>query len=327
MRNIFRKVLKVLDKPPRGAKGQSLVEMAFTAPLLFLMIVSTAEIGFLANNYLILLDAVREGGRHAVTLSPLNWNERLWTRNWQRTDCDTRTATYNLKGNFQVPPDNGSPHHPLQPTYFNDDTGEGDLGFFDGTACQVIASMDPLKFNVATDDVVVSAIGFTNRCNDVAANCYDANRNPTGTRRLTVTSRWPVLNRYCPPEDSRDPFNFDGTLVLGQHPDLQPLNTDIRGFIMTGNQLTDGGCVGSKFHIGGGDYFDLEAKFNTLNVDNLAQSNAIRNNVPSGGMVIVEMTWVHKQLFNFPPLSLIGDGKLYIWMMFPVSSAEPTATP
>ena len=92
MRQALRRVVNVLDGQPSGMKGQSLVEMAFTFPLLILMVLSLVEVGFLANNYLILMDAVRAAGRTAVTLDPLAWTETDTvneSRNQNRMDCDT----------------------------------------------------------------------------------------------------------------------------------------------------------------------------------------------------------------------------------------------
>ena len=97
---VIQALLAVLDSKPaamnakkeqgqkrRGLSGQSLVELALTTPILFLMIVSTVEVGLLANNYLILLDAVREGARFAVSQSPLTWDDAKSTRNYYRTAC------------------------------------------------------------------------------------------------------------------------------------------------------------------------------------------------------------------------------------------------
>jgi hypothetical protein len=100
VKNLIRNIIKVLDSQPgrrRGARGQSLVELTLTAPILFIMIISAVEVGFLANNYLILLDAVREGGRFAVTENPLQWATSPLsatgdpeTRSWERTSTPNR---------------------------------------------------------------------------------------------------------------------------------------------------------------------------------------------------------------------------------------------
>jgi hypothetical protein len=88
MRHTLRKIVNVLDGKPTGARGQSLVELAITAPLLVLMILSMVEVGFVANDYLILMDVVRGAARVAVNLDPTAWDDEQ-TRNQQRLDCDT----------------------------------------------------------------------------------------------------------------------------------------------------------------------------------------------------------------------------------------------
>ncbi|MCC7447075.1 MAG: pilus assembly protein, partial [Anaerolineae bacterium] len=74
VQNAARKIVSVLDGQPTGMKGQSLLEMAFTFPILILMVLSLVEVGFAANNYLILMDVVRGAGRAAVNLDPVFWD-------------------------------------------------------------------------------------------------------------------------------------------------------------------------------------------------------------------------------------------------------------
>mgnify|MGYP001013003906 CR=1 FL=1 len=60
MRATFRRLLDLLDGRPTGARGQSLVELTLTLPVLLVMLMGLTEIGWYANNYLTLLDVVRE---------------------------------------------------------------------------------------------------------------------------------------------------------------------------------------------------------------------------------------------------------------------------
>src|SRR5438105_1194088 len=92
---IFGKITRILDGQPTGKHGQSLVEMALTAPILVVLILGLVEIGFLANDYMVLLDAVRAAGRAAVNLDPTGFpawhnasNDKDGARNQQRMDCD-----------------------------------------------------------------------------------------------------------------------------------------------------------------------------------------------------------------------------------------------
>src|SRR3954466_9209307 len=93
MRDRLKRVVRVLDGQPTGLKGQSMLEMAFTFPILILMILGLAEVGWLANNYLILMDVVRSAGRAAVNLDPTSWADDQ-TRTWNRMDCDQPEPGY-----------------------------------------------------------------------------------------------------------------------------------------------------------------------------------------------------------------------------------------
>ena len=338
---IIQSLLALLDSKPavikpgrkdglrrRGLSGQSLVEIALTTPILFLMVVSTVEVGLLANNYLILLDAVREGGRYAVAQTPLSWNDTQSTRNYYRTACystkDDGTGKSIASGYYDMIYGEGltSAHGPSVTGYSSNSADfppfSGQKGLFDGVACQVVVAMQPLKFDVTNnagnsganlnhDDIAVSVIGYANS----GAPSY----------KMYVTGRYPQTNRMCS-NDTRDPFNFAGNTP----PNPNPPDKLVRGFVVTGNMVAPyvsipAGCIGSQFSVGNGGANDLEVLLNSLPDLNL------NNATPNGGMVLVEMTWTHHQLFGFPPLSFLGNPTLYVWSAFPVSAAEPTPTP
>src|SRR5687767_8411097 len=120
MQKTLTRIVNVLDGKASGTRGQSMVELALTAPMLILMIIAMAEVGFAANNFLILGDVVRAAGRQAVNMSVTTWpyNE---ARNFQRMDCNDTTldppqyqpGLYTLYGNTitvtdqRVPPRGG----------------------------------------------------------------------------------------------------------------------------------------------------------------------------------------------------------------------------
>lgn len=354
MRNFARGLIQLLDSKPKAAKGQSLIELALTAPILILMVIGTAEIGFMANNYLIALDAVREGGRYAAVGTPLTWAKDPTqasgdpeTRNQQRADCETTftdgTSTkYHINSaarDTQFGFTGGTNPHPVLPGYTSGNETTA-LGFFDGTACQVVAALDPLMFNYNTDDVVVSVIAFARQCaqwSSNAASCYDANRQPLAgsTQKLVVTGRWPLSNRKCP-DDERDPF-ANPAAASPFIPAPGAGSSDVRGYIMTGNAKVKNGsgstvCTGSKFYVSDSDTtseYNIEARLNSLQT---GAWDPFKNYAPGGALVLVELYFNHNQLFNFPPFNLFNDpdtkGILFhVWMMFPVNAAEPTPTP
>ncbi|MHB8749271.1 MAG: TadE family protein, partial [Aggregatilineales bacterium] len=341
-------------------RGQSLVELAFTAPLLFLMIVSMAEVAYVANNYLILVDAVRQGARFAVSATPLNWNDGD-TRNYLRTACFNQTdwtnsshtkwaptGHYNLFNN-QIPA-NGIAYPNLTSLpavtlhYWTPDNSHPELwpapdapkGLFDGVACNTIASMQPLNFDITYhtpgqnsptinyDDIAVSVVSY------VAI-----------SGQVSITGRWPISNRECgtpqagpiastgPMSDGRDPFFYSGNPLPNPYPLYNPGFGQVRGFILTGNMLAtdsagnvDSTCYGSSFTVDGAD-----PNRNLTTILNQLPDSSIQKNVTNGAMALVEATWTHHQLFGFPPLSALGSPTLYVWSVFPVSGAIPTPTP
>lgn len=365
MRNFARRFLEILDSPPRrGARGQSMVELALTAPILFMMVIGTAEIGFLANNYLIVLDAAREGGRFAVLQNPLSWHKNLTTaggdpltRDYEHNDCETTKTdpggSYHV--NAKVRDDAAGftvvAHPAAIGGYASAGNESSSLGFYDSVMCQVVAGLDPLMFNYATDDIVVSVVSYASRCVGwIVANtnpppdqpaCYAdpvTQTRPIGNRKLWVTGRYPLTNRKCvsaagtPGIDSRDPFATPGVT-----PVFIPLpgknNNDVRGFIVTGKLIGATNCYGSRFYVDDsfvGDY-NIQYRLNSLPAINGVDGTSIQGYAPSGSMVIVELWWSHGQLFNFFPFNLFNDanGKIpfHVWMMFPLTSAEPTPTP
>lgn len=86
MRRIFKRLLYILDgtpaeyaPPQERERGQSLAEMTLVVPLLMILIVGIVEIGWFANNYLILLEVSRVGARRGAVLTgelgPLEYND------------------------------------------------------------------------------------------------------------------------------------------------------------------------------------------------------------------------------------------------------------
>jgi hypothetical protein len=197
MRHTLRKIVNVLDGQPTGARGQSLVELAITAPLLILMILSMVEVGFVANDYLILMDVVRGAARVAVNLDPTAWSDAD-TRNQQRLDCDgiyknpdpadpivdkrflLKSIGETEDDRREIPRARGLPDFGPNEDLWGYGIGQeqASYGFFDNIVCQVTKSMSPLVFNDysrtspnieegdppnpdARDDIVVSAISYT----------------------------------------------------------------------------------------------------------------------------------------------------------------------
>jgi hypothetical protein len=241
MQKTLKQLINVLDGKPNAAKGQSLVESAITFPILILMVLGLAEMGFAMNYYLTMLDLVREAGRRGANLSPVFWDERD-TRNYNRLDCDTFIPPPggahlfnlgdNLNQNRQVPrgPDAARYGYVVGP--------EGSFGFFDGIACQIILSMPPMEFEdlrpwgadgitpptnpdrsaeFTRNDIVVSAFSYTmmdfnKPFKDAVPGGVRGPTVPSNGLYVRITGRYPRDNRYCTTADGsgddRDPFDY-----------------------------------------------------------------------------------------------------------------------
>jgi hypothetical protein len=244
MHDRLQTIIDVLDGKPRGVRGQSLMEMTLTIPILILMILSLAEVGFVANNYLTLMDLVRESGRRGANLNPTLWNENQ-TRNYERLDCDNVAGVYNFDNSLQA---QATPRREARGpsaafgysnVYDNPANPEDPpFGFFDAVVCQGAFSMAPLEFEdqdwgldglteppranlFRQNEIVVSAFAYTRmdyRATDengtfiLDQSKLGASVPPTTGVWITVTGRYPMANRFCRAADgtgdARDPFDF-----------------------------------------------------------------------------------------------------------------------
>jgi len=77
MKKILQKIFSVFNGPnprrkirARKSRGQSLVEVAISFPLLIMLFSGMVEFGFMLNTYLSLLDATRQTARYFSNLNP-----------------------------------------------------------------------------------------------------------------------------------------------------------------------------------------------------------------------------------------------------------------
>ena len=154
MRATFRRLLDLLDGRPTGARGQSLVELTLTLPVLLVMLLGLTEIGWYANNYLTLLDVVREAGRFGATRDPMAWVDGEET-NYHRLDCELFSNLFDKKAGE----DNTVRPGPDLSLYgYHIGQESATIGYYDGVACSVIGNMEPLRFDDAKDDIVVVGV-------------------------------------------------------------------------------------------------------------------------------------------------------------------------
>lgn len=341
MRKTLRKVLAVLDGRPADMRGQSLVELAVTAPIFLIMLTGLVEVGWYANNFLIISDVVRSAGRYGSLRDPFEWIEGQ-EKNYEFLDCNAEIENqgysaenvYNLLMTGQLittPPSMGA-------GFF--DGAEGtDLGYYDGVACAAIANMAPLVFDEERDDIVVSVFSYVvmgHGCTDGVTPC------------IRVSGRYPTNQNECA-SDSRDPFDVDedGTeddfeklvisqeLIVGSNPPAYTYTFDdsrfdpstnegYRGYVLRANQVVkgDNGCRGSDFSV------DLIQDMLNKTLLHSDPEDDITNletvNLQNYGMVLVEMNWHSDQLLGLPFFIWIPNPiEIRMWGMFPVPAAEP----
>lgn len=309
MRATVRKMIAILDGTPTGTRGQSLVELTLTLPILLVMLLGLTEIGWFANSYLTLLDVVREAGRYGASRDPMVWVDGE-EKNYHRLDCEALSDKFNK---LKYGEDNSVPIGPTDPYYKYFIGVESSGGYYDGVACTVIGNMAPLEFKDDKDDVVVSVFG------------YMILDRASGSPSVRVYGRYPSQANECENDDINDPFdwNRNGKVDTGEDGSRFDATSDnVRGFVFRGNHKMDYGgghqCLGSAFST-----TKVEEMLNFKDdPDRIRKLKA----APNFGLVLVEVFWEHQQLlgmkwFNMGPMdeALL----IHVWTFFPVSAAEP----
>ncbi len=175
MRKLWKTWLRILDGSP-GAygprqRGQSLLELAFITPLLFILFLGTVEVGWFANHILILLEVTRVGARSGTVLtgelSPLVWDEAATVhpiiyfleRSYAYGPPTPGMANLLTYGGLNgvpgyvgsVPAGQANPPWALAQGYRSDcDTPGRDVGFYNYITCAMLDSMDPLTLRRST---------------------------------------------------------------------------------------------------------------------------------------------------------------------------------
>lgn len=308
MKRAFKTILGVLDRPPNTSRGQSLVELTLTMPIFFVMLLGLVEIGWLANNYMILVDVSREAGRYGSVRDPIeNWVPGM-EKTYHRMDCDELTDRFSKFPNDDPP--FTSPPGPTLPGY--DNGSEGPIDFYDGVACTVLTNMAPLEFDDSADDVIVSVISYAVIDDVTGPRAIVTGRYPARSNECADDVRDPFAPHFLPPT-LRDPDRYDATADEGQ-----------RGYLFRGNYFTESGCRGSDFSL-----TEIEDTINRTMLDDSGDpiTDLEIQNVPNFGIVLVEIHWTHYQLLNLPFFTWIGNPiPINVWSFFPVTAAEPTAT-
>jgi hypothetical protein len=369
MRKLIKRILLVLDGTPtvygHYSRGQSMLELALITPILIILLMGLAEIGWFANNYLILLETTRTGARFGTTQAgdraPAAWPNAasLYPATIVSPPASTDAQNFRTCAN-------------LADERFN--------RFFNGIACRMLDTMEPLDFRDrinannpnSIDDIVVSAFSILSvnpsSSSDIPADFRSAlalvSGYPTTAQQLIVVGRYPSNANECTtdPAETRDPFNYintttrlDGgrnyTLINTALPDTADNRNYVeytgfdstpelqRGFSFAGQHRIlatrtlppDQQCIGSEWTI--------NRVQQLINLANFGLTNQQRANLPSQGMVLVEMFWRHSLLlrnpvFN-PVFTILNDPTIdpsapndagtiiSVWAAFPLPQLEP----
>lgn len=308
MRHKIRRILAILDGTATASRGQSLAELTLTLPILLIMMLGLTEIGWYANNYMTLLDVVREAGRYGATKDPTSWVNGE-EHNYQRMDCEELATNYDKKA-FE---NQTSWPGPNLAAWGYQTSGERPVGYYDGVACSVISNMAPLEFNDKTDDVSVSIFSFV-----------VLNRG-TPNAQVKVVGRYPTTANECQNDDQFDPFDWTHNGVGTDPYELEGFDDgwdDVRGYVFRGNHTMSFGstrdCLGSAF--------STQEVEDLLDFKDDPDRQRKVEQIANYGLVLVEVFWRHHQLFGLSWFNLgpLEEGQMiHVWAFFPVSGAEP----
>jgi Flp pilus assembly protein TadG len=223
MRRLLKTLVELLDGTPAvygdRRRGQSVVELALVTPILIVLIMGLVEIGWFANNFLILLETTRVGARYGTVqqgdTSPLSWNN------------DGSLVPNMIKNFFPADPNTDTQRRGVRVC----DSVVRDAryrGFYSVLTCVMLQSMDPLDFRQGAapdggeypDDIVISVF---------ALQLIDPARVPAAHRsklavvempgltvdeakampRVLVVGRYPTNANECELDDDGNPFAWD----------------------------------------------------------------------------------------------------------------------
>lgn len=341
MHSVPRKIFQILDGTPavygQHTRGQSVVELALVTPLLIILLMGLAEIGWFANNYLILLETTRVGARYGAIqtgdTSPLLWPNEGSLIPALQPDAATKASAqkYRVCANLTALPETRR--------------------FYNTVICRMFDAMSPLPYDGddpttadplndgnGVDDIVVS--GFALQTVDPQdSNIPSAMRStidlisgyPTDQQQVIVVGRYPTNANECTTEAGaeRDPFNYISYTAAGYTNGTRnyvvPSGTDVeanrlyfelvgddagterqRGFVFSGQHVIGSTrsnpvasqCYGSEWTIDRVERLMNVSGFTFLN--SATVNKAQRAGLPSEGLVLVEMFWQHELLLRNP---------------------------
>ncbi|MBL8165324.1 MAG: pilus assembly protein [Anaerolineae bacterium] len=339
LREIIRKTIKILDGTPavygQRNRGQSVAELALVTPILIVLLMGLAEVGWFANNYLILMEATRVGARFGTVqsgdTSPLTWNDEL-----------NGFPTLPLPEPPALPPPQAIARRCGELGVFQEFAG-----FYNLIVCTMLRTLTPLElvspFDQGTpdpngvDDIVVSVFSLqTVNPSLLTADQQDdldqVATVPANQQRVLVVGRYPINSNECTFNAAgtftlteRDPFDYienqgsatdfwydvesnqvfleivnrldiNGNPVFGYDVNTAAAPENRRGFSWTGQHVI--ADTGGQC-IGSEWTIDEVQELVNLPRYGLVRPDE-RQRLPSQGLVLVEMFWNHELLLKNP---------------------------
>jgi hypothetical protein len=315
------------------------VELALVTPILIVLLMGLAEIGWFANNYLILLETSRVGARLGTSQTgdtvPLEWD-------------NDASLSPQFFGTGAVPPE-ATQYRQCADLATNPTI----VRFYNYITCKMIEAMEPLSLrgNNGEDDIIISAFALqmvlpddsTDDMNSATAALIDGAPGYTPSQpQVVVVGRYPTNANECSADASdnaRDPFDYivnttrDYILLDTGQPDtatnriyfeLDGADTAAerqRGWSYLGqHDMVGTNCIGSEWTINEVEQF--------INLNGYSLNDTQRGTLPSQGMILVEIFWEHELLLKNPVFNpvyiVLGDQTtVSVWSAFPLPSIEP----
>ncbi|MCB9456187.1 MAG: pilus assembly protein [Anaerolineaceae bacterium] len=341
MRRLLKTILEILDGTPAvygdRRRGQSVAELALVTPLLIILLMGLAEVGWFASNYISLLEVTRTGARYGTVqtgyFSPLEWNNNY-------------TEFPPLQPQPPAPPIVYTPEELIRAQARScDDIQRDELfqGFFNLLSCVMLQSMDPLQLRTnGADDIVVSAFALqaidrdemvavdashnptTNWTTNLDKSLFPITQIPKDQRQVLVVGRWPVNANECNYDDT-------GASAQGERDPFDYIQSNQREFWLRNTALPDTENNRAYYELLGMDVFDpgnpedqvgfvyygqhvisdsngrcTGSEWSIREVETLMNgigfslNDPQRDMLPNQGMVLVELFWQHELLLKNP---------------------------
>lgn len=289
MRKQLRKFTQILDGTATDygekQRGQSLLELAFFMPILIIMLVGLAEIGWFTNNYLIMLEVSRVAARFGTVLTgnndPIAWDAGEVT--YQGTDNLGNSVVFRVRTvEGTIPSDDW--RSPTVPVEDQSDVAKSlrdcanAEGFYEAISCLAIDSMAPLEMEVDAD-LDNRADGIQDNFNDIVISVFSTNvipdpRTLAGQAKTNVES---IQDRPFSSAEQDEDFRNNAPRDDSGNPDTNAPQIMVTGrYPASANECSEAGVADHRdpFDINSnGNFDDFEIDASRERIRDSAQTN------------------------------------------------------